>query len=384
MSRHLQRVTVQFEYPVCFTRDSFAPANPCLRDAIAARETERRHRCFVAIDGNVAAASPSLIARIRAYVDAHADALQLVAEPLVLEGGEAAKSDTAVVNRLHTRWNELGMDRQSVVVIVGGGALLDLVGYAAAVLHRGLRVVRLPTSVLGQADSGVGVKCGVNLFGKKNFIGVFAPPFAVVNDARFLETLAPRDVIAGMAEAVKVALIRDADLFAWLVASAPRLAAGEPELVDELIRRCAALHLRHIATSGDPFELGSARPLDFGHWAAHKLESLTRHRLRHGEAVAIGLAIDATYAETTGLCDAKTGAAVRALLGALGLPTWDDALDERAHGRRVVLDGLAEFREHLGGELTITLLRGVGDGVEVHTIDEHAMDAAITRLAPSR
>jgi 3-dehydroquinate synthase len=276
------------------------------------------------------------------------------------------------------------MDRQSAIVIVGGGALLDLVGYAAAVAHRGLRVVRLPTSVLAQADSGVGVKCGVNLFGKKNFVGAFAPPFAVVNDACFLATLAARDVIAGTAEAVKVALIRDGDFFAWLGAHADDLAACAPAPLGELIRRCAALHLRHIAASGDAFELGSARPLDFGHWAAHKLESMTRHRLRHGEAVAIGLAIDATYGELAGVCDAATAAAVRALLTRLGLPLWDEALEHVAGGRRVVLDGLAEFREHLGGELTVTLLRRIGEGVEVHDIDEALMEDAIAHLAPAR
>jgi len=243
-------------------------------------------------------------------------------------------------------------------------------------------VVRVPTSVLAQADSGVGVKCGVNLFGKKNFLGVFAPPFAVVNDSRFLETLAARDVVAGMAEAVKVALIRDAEFFRWLEASADGLAGGERGSLEILIRRCAELHLRHIATSGDPFELGSARPLDFGHWAAHKLESMTRHRLRHGEAVAVGLAMDATYAELAGVCDATTAAAVRTLLARLGLPLWDEALDTRNGSRRVVLDGLAEFREHLGGELTITLLRAIGDGVEVHQMDEALLDTAIGRLRP--
>jgi 3-dehydroquinate synthase len=242
--------------------------------------------------------------------------------------------------------------------------------------------VRLPTSVLAQADSGVGVKCGVNLFGKKNFLGVFAPPFAVVNDARFLDTLARRDVVAGMAEAVKVALIRDAEFFAWLDASANQLATGDRDALDVLIRRCAALHLQHIATSGDPFELGSARPLDFGHWAAHKLESMTRHRLRHGEAVAIGLAIDATYAELAGVCESTTASAVRGILGRLGLPLWDEALDAMSGGRRIVLDGLGEFREHLGGELTITLLRGIGDGLEVHEMHEPLIDAAITRLRP--
>jgi 3-dehydroquinate synthase len=227
------------------------------------------------------------------------------------------------------------------------------------------------------------VKCGINSFGKKNFLGTFAPPFAVLNDARFLETLAPRDVVAGMAEAVKVSLIRDAEFFAWLEEHADALRTGAAEDVDTLIRRSAALHLRHIATSGDPFELGSARPLDFGHWAAHKLESMTRHRLRHGEAVAIGLAIDATYAELSGLCDAAAAARVRAVLARLGLPLWDDALAALADGRRVVLDGLAEFREHLGGDLTITLLRAVGEGVEIHDVREPLVDEAIRRLRPA-
>jgi 3-dehydroquinate synthase len=384
MRRHLQRVTVEFEYPVYFTRDVFAAANPCFREAVTAREANRRHRVFAVVDRNVAVASPWLPGAIRAYADHHADALALVAEPLLLEGGESAKDDAAIGTRLHTRWNELGMDRQSVIAIVGGGALLDLVGYAAAVLHRGLRVVRAPTSVLAQADSGVGVKCGVNSFGKKNFLGAFAPPFAVLNDARFLETLSSRDVIAGMAEAVKVALIRDAEFFTWLEQHAADLRAGKGDAVQPLIERCAALHLRHIATSGDPFELGSARPLDFGHWAAHKLESMTRHRLRHGEAVAIGLAIDTVYAELSGLCDAVTAARVQTLLARLGFRLWDDALAATTDGRRVVLDGLAEFREHLGGELTITLLRGVGEAIEVHEIDVPRVEHAIERLRGAR
>jgi 3-dehydroquinate synthase len=382
-SRHLQRITVEFAYPVYFTRDALLPANPTVREAIAAREPRRRHRLFVVVDRNVAAASPWLEPAIHAYAQAHDDALELAAAPLLLDGGEAAKDDPAAAIRLHTRWNELRMDRQSVVAIVGGGALLDLVGYAAALLHRGLRVVRLPTSVLAQADSGVGVKCGVNLFGKKNFLGAFAPPFAVVNDERFLETLAPRDVVAGTAEGVKVALIRDREFFIWITARAAALARGDRVAVGELVRRSAALHLRHIAGCGDPFELGSARPLDFGHWAAHKLESMTRHRLRHGEAVAIGLAIDATYAELAGICDPATAGAARAVLARLGLPLWDEALALVVGGRRVVLDGLAEFREHLGGELTITLLRRLGEGVEVHEIDEALMEDAITRLRPA-
>jgi 3-dehydroquinate synthase len=377
-----QRISVPFEYPVCFTRDVFDPANADLVDAIARQEPARRHRLLVIVDDGVAAAWPDLAAAVVRYVEHHGERLALVAEPLVVAGGERAKNDPAALAALHARLHALGFDRQSVVVVVGGGAVLDMVGYAAATTHRGVRVVRVPTTVLAQNDSGVSVKNGVNAFGAKNFLGTFAPPFAVVNDQRFLTTLSRRDTIAGMAEAVKVALVRDAAFFAWNEAHAPALAACDLVRVSEQTERAAALHLAHIAGSGDPFELGSARPLDFGHWAAHKLEMLTDHRLRHGEAVAIGMALDTCYATEIGLLPAAVRDRILALLAALGLPTWDVALrvcgpDERPR----LLEGLAEFREHLGGELTVTLLEDVGRGVEVHAMRDDAILHAIDRLA---
>ncbi|WP_437976598.1 3-dehydroquinate synthase [Sorangium sp. So ce295] len=387
MLLHLQQIAVPFEYPVYFTEGVFSPSNADLAAAIAAKEPRRRHRVLPVIDGGVAAAWPSLADDIARYVGARPDLLTLAAEPIVVPGGEAAKNDGAATAALQARLDALGMDRQSFVMIVGGGAVLDMVGYAAATVHRGLRVVRIPTTVLAQADSGVGVKNGVNAFGKKNLLGTFAPPFAVLIDPRFLETLPLRDKVAGMAEAVKVALIRDARLFSWLSEHAPALASGSLAPLAQLVRRSAEIHLHHIASAGDPFELGSARPLDFGHWAAHKLESLTKHRLRHGEAVAIGIAIDTLYAELAGLCSHTTAAAVVAALEALGFTLWDDALtltrtcERGERGERLcVLDGLDEFREHLGGELTVTLLEDVGRAREVHAMEERHIVAAIARL----
>jgi 3-dehydroquinate synthase len=381
MSVHLQRISLRFEYPVYFTEDVFAVENPALADALAWREPGRRHRVLAVVDRGVAEAWPALAPAIVAYADAHADRLALVGEPLVVEGGEAVKNDRELAAALEHRLHDLGMDRHSFVVIVGGGAVLDMVGYVAAITHRGVRVVRVPTTVLAQADSGVGVKNGVNAFGKKNFLGTFAPPFAVLNDRRFLATLPRRDKIAGIAEAVKVALIRDAVFFDWLSAHAPALAACEPEPLDKLIRRTAELHLEHIATAGDPFELGSARPLDFGHWAAHKLESLTANRLRHGEAVAIGMALDTIYSAACGLCDRGTVESVLGTFTRLGLELWDEALDlTAADGRPLLLEGLNEFREHLGGELSVTLLQRIGQGVEVHDIREDLVREAIAQL----
>ena len=138
---------------------------------------------------------------------------------------------------------------------------------------------------------------------------------------------------------------------------------------------CAQLHVQHICQGGDPFEMGSSRPLDFGHWSAHKLEQLTSYRLRHGEAVAIGLALDATYSHLQGWLGAEELRRVCDVLAAVGFALYDAALESP-----VMLDGLSEFREHLGGNLTIQMLRGIGDGFNVHEIDDVLMRRSIAHL----
>jgi len=263
------------------------------------------------------------------------------------------------------------IDRHSFAIAVGGGAVLDAVGYAAAIFHRGVRHIRFPTTVLSQDDSGVGVKNAVNWRDVKNLTGTFAPPWAVINDSAFLDTLPPREKRAGMAEAVKVALIRDRAFFRWLEENSAALARFSAAHLDELIKRSAELHMRQIRLGGDPFETGSARPLDFGHWSAHKLEHLTEHAVNHGEAVAIGIALDTRYSVAAGLLAASDGERAFRLLRRLGFTLWDDRLKQRNdRGRLAVLQGLADFKEHLGGELTITLLESIGRGVEVHEMDE--------------
>jgi 3-dehydroquinate synthase len=307
--------------------------------------------------------------------------MELLALPEVAPGGEQVKNDPALVTRLQQRLVELGVDRHAFVVGIGGGAFLDLIGYVAATTHRGIRHIRVPTTVLAQNDSGVGVKNGVNAFGVKNLLGCFAPPFAVLNDADFLRTLQPRDKIAGMAEAVKVALIRDRVFFDWLEGHTAELRECEGGAMSHMIRRCAELHMRQIAQGGDPFETGSARPLDYGHWAAHKLEALTAHELRHGEAVAIGLALDARYSVQVGMLPAGGEDRVHALLKKLGFHLWHPALESRdADGQWLLLRGLEEFREHLGGDLTVTLLRDIGVGEEVHKMDPHEIRRALVWL----
>lgn len=380
-----QHLRVEFGYPVVFTRGMLRVDNPELVRAIVgsddARPEARQVGVFVVVDEGVARAWPRLGEDIRAYVAAHAQQLALLeGEPHVIVGGEAAKNDAAIVHTLQAALFKAKADRHCVVLIIGGGAVLDAAGYAAAVCHRGLRIVRAPTTVLAQNDAGIGVKNGVNAFGVKNALGTFAPPFAVINDLDFIATLPARDRIAGLAEALKVALIRDPEFVAWLSKHAHELREGATEPTATMIRRCAELHLAHIRDAGDPFELGSARPLDFGHWAAHKLELLSHHDLRHGEAVAIGIAIDSRYSALCGRLAPALADEIEALIAALGLPLWHEALELRdANGRAAVLAGLEEFREHLGGELTITLLEDIGRGVEVHAIDMSLMHAAIER-----
>jgi 3-dehydroquinate synthase len=368
---YLQRFSVAYEYPVHFTTGLFTPDNPVLVEAVSRLEPAKRHRCLVFIDDGLVEATPSLPQDVTAYMRHHVERLELVTAPYPVPGGERIKTDLYFVEQMQQRLHEHHIDRHSFVIAIGGGAMLDAVGLVAATTHRGVRLIRVPTTVLAQNDSGVGVKNSVNVFGIKNFVGTFAPPFAVLNDLSMLDHLPPREKIAGMAEAVKVALIRDGTFFTWLERNADALALFEPGAMATMIRRCAELHMRQIAHGGDPFERGSARPLDFGHWSAHKLESLTRHHLRHGEAVAIGIALDSRYSVLQGLLEPGADERIAALLEHLGFRLWHAAIESRSTaGDLRLLEGLREFREHLGGELTITLLEGIGHGVEVHAMDE--------------
>ena len=363
-----QEVVVTFRYPVKFTHGLLDPGNPTLRDVVQA---EDRARLLVVIDEGVADAHPTMTDDVGVYCAAHTDVLELTAPPLVIPGGEAIKNQPGPVDEIRAAIDVHGVDRHSYVIVIGGGAVLDAVGYAAATAHRGVRLIRVPTTVLAQDDSGVGVKNGINAFGKKNFVGSFAPPHAVVNDFDLLTTLSDRDWRAGISEAVKVALLKDAPFFRWIEFHAGELEARSLRAMERLVHRSAELHLEHIATSGDPFELGSSRPLDFGHWAAHKLEQLSHHELRHGEAVSIGIALDSTYSHLTGSLPHADWRRIIELFEAVQLPIWHhDMATPGAGDRPAVLAGLEEFREHLGGRLTIMLLERIGSGFEVHELDE--------------
>ncbi len=370
MSVVKKTIRVAYDLRVFFTDHAFDAANVVLRQVLADDKSGQVKKVLVVLDESLAQAQPALSQQIEKYFAAHDNALKLVCPPLVIEGGERTKNSAFYISEIHSQTDRHHVDRHSYVIAVGGGALLDMVGFAAATAHRGIRHVRIPTTTLSQADSGVGVKNGINAFGKKNFVGTFAPPFAVINDFQLLESLSPRDKRAGYVEAVKVALIRDRLYFETLERDAAALRDCEPEAMRRLIRRCAELHLEHIATSGDPFEFGAARPLDFGHWSAHKLEQLSEYRVRHGEAVAIGIALDVIYSRMRGFLDAASAERVLELLEALGFELFtSELLHLNSQDSLLLLDGLEEFREHLGGELTITLLKEIGIGFEAHEMN---------------
>jgi 3-dehydroquinate synthase len=371
-------IQVGWQLRVFFTENVFAPDNPVLRDALA--DTGPR-KALVVLEDLLAQALPGLEHQIEKYFSGHAETVQLVRPPLFACGGERAKNSATLVNEIYSQLHRHHIDRHSYLIAVGGGALLDVAGFAAATAHRGVRHVRIPTTTLSQADSGVGVKNGLNAFGQKNLIGTFAPPFAVINDGELLATLAPRDKRSGYVEAVKVACIRDVNFFDEIERVAGQLAAFEPGAMKQLIRRCAELHLDHIAGGGDPFEAGSARPLDFGHWAAHKLEQLSRFEISHGEAVAIGIALDVIYSREIGLLNSAAAARILNLLEKLGFKLFaDELLNADNTNLPTLLSGLEEFREHLGGELSITLLSEIGRGVEVHEMNPRAIAAAVAEL----
>src|SRR4030095_6809010 len=310
-------ISRQFQHRVLFTRNVFSLGNPALSSVLLVRAGHPA-KALVVVDESLQAAQSALVPQIESWFRHHADVVKLVAPPFILEGGERVKNSYFHVSEIHSHIDRFHIDRHSYVIAVGGGALLDLVGLAAATAHRGVRHIRIPTTTLSQDDSGVGVKNGMNAFGKKNFIGTFAVPWAVINDFDLIASLSPRDKRAAYDGQIKAPCIRDTDFFAELERDAAKLRQFDPEAMQRLIHRCGELHVNHIATSGDPVEMGSARPLVFGKGAPHKREKVSEYKLGHGEAVAMGIALDVIYSRRMGFLPAAAAERVLSLIEARG------------------------------------------------------------------
>ncbi|MFD2101514.1 3-dehydroquinate synthase [Flagellimonas iocasae] len=368
-----QEFKVRYTYQLFFTQQLFALDNPLFKNVLASYRPNEAIKCLFIVDEGVMDNHSHLQEEIKAYCHQFQNQIQFT-ELIVVPGGEQSKKDQSSVEKCLEAINNNAICRHSFVIAIGGGAVVDMAGYASTIAHRGVQLIRIPTTVLAQNDAAVGVKNSVNAFGKKNFLGTFSIPFAIINDLDFLQTLEQRDWVAGIAEAIKVALLKDQKFFEFIESNAQALANREMEPMAYLIHRCAELHMEHIAKGGDPFENGSSRPLDFGHWSAHKMEFMTQYALRHGEAVAIGMAIDLVYAQLIGLLgeDLDRILSVMKKVGFhLEVPLENDGEIKE------LLKGIEEFREHLGGELTITLISEIGKQKDVHTIDYEVMEQAI-------
>lgn len=377
-----QRFTVVYEYPVVFCRGLFGVENNLLIDLLSRDEmAPSPFRVVIVIDRGVERCHPQLVHQITEWLTAHKDVVELATPIEFLPGNEFVKKHDGVVERLVKLAYQTHVGRKDTFIVIGGGAVQDVVGYAASIVHRGCRILRVNTTTLSQGDAGVGVKNGVDYGSAKNFLGTFAPPLAVVNDASFLHTLTDRDWRNGISEAIKVAVIKDMAFFEWLQANAPALRNRDEGVMEEMIYRSAQLHLAHISGGGDPFERGSARPLDFGHWCAHRLEAMTCYQMSHGEAVAIGIALDMIYASLLDLVTPVEATHVIALLKNCGLSVWCDELVLRGTDDRLtILEGIRQFREHLGGNLCITLPNGLGRKTEIHEMDEALLERAVIIL----
>ncbi|MDA1007586.1 MAG: 3-dehydroquinate synthase [Planctomycetota bacterium] len=371
--------SVPFAHRVVFTHGLFNLDNDAaahaMSEVLGGSDPVSSRGIIAFIDDGFHTQWPDFDGELRGWLQAHLPNVELRSVTRV-PGGESCKQDMQLVDQVIEAVERWKIDRRSAVLAVGGGAVLDAVGLGAALSHRGVRHIRVPTSVLAQDDAGMGVKNGINRFGKKNFVGSFSPPDAVLCDLSHTRTLSVRHRRAGLSEAVKIFALRDPHWFAKMESSAIALRDGAPEALEPVIVQSAHWHVQHIVRGGDPFERLAARPLDFGHWSAHRLESLSQFEIPHGEAVSIGIALDCHYARLAGLMSKDACDRVVSLLRTLGLPTFHPLLEQTA----ALIPSLEEFREHLGGQLTITLLREIGESVDVHAMETALLERAVLSL----
>jgi 3-dehydroquinate synthase len=324
--------------------------------------------------------SHAVVMTDRHVQDSHAAAVaeslsrhEVRVEMIALEPGETSKS-VDVAAALWQGLLDLGADRRSVVVAVGGGVVGDLAGFVAATFARGLRFFQVPTSLLAQVDSSVGGKVGVNLPAAKNMVGAFHQPIGVLVDVQTLATLPEREYRSGLGEVVKYGVILDAALFEALEAGADRLVARDPDLLVEVVARCC--RLKADVVERDEYERTGLRAvLNYGHTFAHAIEAQAGYgELLHGEAVTVGMICAARLAERLGRVDAGFVARQRALIERLGLPVRLPKLDPArlveamrhdkkvAHGRlRFVLPARLGCVELIDGVAEADVLSALGD-----------------------
>ncbi len=242
----------------------------------------------------------------------------LAADLISFPAGEGSKT-RRVRDEIEDGLIALGAGRDAALVALGGGVVGDLVGFVAATFKRGIPYVQIPTTLIGMVDAAIGGKTGINHPAGKNLIGAFHQPAAVYIDIDFLKTLPPRQFVAGLAEVIKYATIADRSLFAFLERRMDRILARDPESLSPIIEACCRIKARIV--SQDPRESNRRKILNYGHTIGHAIEVLSRYRLAHGEAVAIGMVAEARLAVRIGLLAAEVAARIDRLVGTAGLPS---------------------------------------------------------------
>lgn len=371
-----QAFAVKFNYDIYFTGNMFGNNGMIFREIFK----DKNSKIMVFVDSGVAGKHTGIVKQISTWFKKNQESGSYIS-PVKVPGGERCKCDRNAQRIIGDSLRIHGLDRHSFVVIIGGGAVLDTVGYIASITHRGIRQVRIPTTVLSQCDSGVGVKNGINYYNTKNYFGTFTPPYAVINDFRFIRSLGKRDILSGVAEAFKVALIKDKTFLNFLIRNGQAFKKQNAKVIKKMISRSAELHADHIAKGDDPFEMGSARPLDFGHWSGHYIETLTGYTLKHGEAVVLGLMIDMIIARELKLVTVREFNKVLEGLKACGFKLWHPVLEKREkNGKLSIANGLEEFRQHIGGELNLVMPDGLGKSCILKSISAEQIENAVTEM----
>ncbi|MBD2412342.1 hypothetical protein FACHB389_25335 [Nostoc calcicola FACHB-389] len=300
---------------------------------------------------------------LQAYLDRQFESGQIAGYKLHITHFPSPQKDMDAVLEIIEQATLLQLTSQDLIVVMGGGTLTDIVGFAAALYEGGISYIRIPTTFVGLIDAGVGLKVGVNFGDKKNFLGTYYPSTQCLCDKSFLQTLPIEEIRCGLSEAIKIALVKDASLFALIEEHYPLVLARSPEpVIDKILMQAIALMLEELESN--PYELSARRLPDFGHEFGHTLESLTHHQLRHGEAVAIGMALSCHIAWSAGLLKRSILERILKLLLEVGLPIYHPACQPEVLWQRLFQDAIA----HKMGRLHLVVPTDIGQGAFIDDI----------------
>jgi 3-dehydroquinate synthase len=329
----------------------------------------KQRRVAIVTDANVADLH---LEPFRAALDAEA----IRASALVLPAGEATKG-WAEFSRCVEWLLAEQVERRDVVVALGGGVIGDLVGFAAAVLRRGVRFVQVPTTLLAQVDSSVGGKTGINTPQGKNLVGAFHQPSLVLADTGVLATLPERDFLAGYGEVVKYGLLGDAAFFDWLEANGPAMAAGDSASRIRAVTRSVEMKAGIVAR--DETEQGERALLNLGHTFCHALEAATGYsdRLLHGEGVAIGCALAFELSARLGLCSQEDPVRVRAHLAAMGMKRDLSDIAGGLPDADALIALMGQDKKVMDGKLRFVLARGIGEAFVTDAVPREVLKGVL-------